>query len=103
MSVVVSVRNGNISETLKEYAENKVSKLIEDYPIITSIKVILDMQKTRSKAEIIVRGKSTEVEADVETYDMYESIDKVVEKAHSQLKKHHDKLQNHRKGQGKEE
>jgi len=103
MSVVVSVRNGNISETLKKYAENKASKLLDDYPKITSIKVILDMQKTRSKAEVIVRAKGVDVEADVETYDMYESIDSVVEKAHAQLKKQHDKIQNHHKGEIKEE
>lgn len=103
MSVVVSVRNGNISETLKEYAENKASKLLDDYPKITSIKIILDMQKTRSKAEVIVRAKGADVEADVETYDMYESIDSVVEKAHAQLKKAHDKIQNHHKGEIKEE
>lgn len=103
MSVVVSVRNGNISETLKEYAENKASKLLEDYPKITSIKIILDMQKARSKAEVIVRAKGADVEADVETYDMYESIDSVVEKAHAQLKKAHDKIQNHHKGEIKEE
>lgn len=97
MSVIVSVRNGNISDTLKKYAETKAARLVEDYPKITSIKVILDMQKTRSKAEIIVRGKHTDVEADVETYDMYESIDAIIEKVNVQLKKHLDKVQDHHK------
>lgn len=103
MSVVVSVRNGNISETLKEYAENKASKLLEDWLKITSIKVILDISKTKNKAEILVRAQGVDIEADMESYDMYESIDSVVKKAHIQLQKHHDKLLNHHKGQGKEE
>ena len=44
-----------------------------------------------------------DVEADIETYDMHESIDSVVEKAHAQLKKQHDKIQNHHKREIKEE
>lgn len=103
MKAIVSVRNGNISETLKEYAVNKADSLFEDYPKITSINIVLDMQKTRSKAEVIVRAKGLEVEADTETYDMYESIDSVVDKAHAQLKKHHDKMQNHHKHEVKEQ
>ncbi len=97
MSVVVSIRNGNISETLKEYAQNKASGLLDDYPKITSINLILDIEKTRNKAEVIIRAKGVEVEADVEKYDMYEAIDSVVDKAHIQLRKHLDKLQHHRK------
>ena len=97
MSVTVSVKHGNISETLKEYAQTKAYKLIEDFPKITTVKIIIDMQKTRSKAEIIVRAKHTDIEADIETYDMYESIDAVVKKVHIQLKKHHDKVTEHHK------
>ncbi|HBM15523.1 MAG TPA: ribosome-associated translation inhibitor RaiA [Lentisphaeria bacterium] len=97
MSVTISVKNGNISETLKEYAQNKAAKLIEDFPRITTVTIVLDMQKTRSKAEIIVRAKQTDIEADAETYDMYESVDTIIEKAYAQLKKQHDKITEHRK------
>ncbi|HJO92131.1 MAG TPA: ribosome-associated translation inhibitor RaiA [Victivallales bacterium] len=97
MSIIVSVRNGNISETLKTYAEDKITSLIENFPKITSARVILDAQKSRYEAEVIIRGKNFNVEASDESFDMYDSIDSIADKANTQLRKHYDKVQNHYK------
>ncbi len=96
MSVIVSVRNGNVSDTLKKYAETKAGRLVEEYPKITSVRVTLDTQKSRCKAELIVRGKDIDMEADNESFDFYESIDTVVEKVVHQLSKHVDKVHDHK-------
>ena len=96
MSVIVSVRNGNVSDTLKKYAESKAGKLVEEYPKITSVRVTLDMQKFRCKAELIVRGKNVDMEADYESFDFYESIDAVIEKVIHQLSKYIDKVKDHK-------
>jgi len=96
MSAIVSVRNGNVSDTLKKYAETKASKLVEEYPKITSVRVTLDMQKARCKAELIVRGKNIDMEVDNESFDFYESIDTVVEKVAHRLNKRIDKVHDHK-------
>ena len=96
MSVIVSVRNGNVSDTLKKYAETKAARLVEEYPKITSARIVLDMQKSRCKAELIVRGKNVDMEADYESFDFYESIDAVIEKISHQLGKHVDKVHDHK-------
>jgi putative sigma-54 modulation protein len=97
MNVIVSVRNGNISDTLKLYAENKAEAVLSDFPKITSVRVVLDSQKSRYKAEIIVRGKNLNIEADNESFDMYDSIDAIMEKINTQLRRHLDKVQHHHK------
>ena len=97
MSVIVSIRNGNISDTLKLYAENKAEAIVSGYPKITSVRVILDCQKSRYIAEILVRGKNLNIEADYESFDMYDSIDAVIEKTKTQLRRHLDKVQDHYK------
>jgi putative sigma-54 modulation protein len=97
MSIIVSVRSGNISETLKTYAEDKVASLLESFPQVTSAKVILDAQKSRYEAEVIIRGKNLNIESNAESFDMYDSIDSIVDKAHTQLRKHYDKIQDHYK------
>ena len=97
MSVIVSIRHGNISDTLKRYAETKAEAIVSDYPKITSVRVILDCQKSHHKAEILVRGKHLNIEADYESFDMYDSIDAVVEKTNTQLRRHLDKVQDHYK------
>ena len=96
MSVIVSVRSGNVSDTLKKYAETKAGKLVEEYPKITSARFTLDMQKSRCKAELIIRGKHIDMEADSESFDFYESIDAIVEKVDHQLSKHIDKVHDHK-------
>jgi putative sigma-54 modulation protein len=97
MSIIISVRSGNISDTLKEYAEKKAQVIIEDYSKITSVRVILDTQKSRYKAEVIMRGKNINIEADQESYDMYDSIDTAMDKISKQLRRHLDKIQDHNK------
>jgi putative sigma-54 modulation protein len=97
MSVIVSIRNGNISDTLKRYAEDKADAIATDYPKITSVRVILDCKKSRHKAEMLVRGKNLNIEADFESFDMYDSIDTVLEKINTQLRRHLDKVQDHYK------
>ena len=97
MSIIISVRNGNISDTLKAYAEQKAQSIIDEYNKITSVRVILDTQKSRYSAEVILRGKNIEFESEFEGYDLYESVDTAVEKVSKQLRKHLDKIQDHNK------
>jgi putative sigma-54 modulation protein len=97
MSIIISVRSGNISDTLKDYAEKKAQVIIEDYSKITSVRVILDTQKSRYRAEVIMRGKNINIEADQESYDMYDSIDNAMDKVSKQLRRHLDKIQDHNK------
>ena len=97
MSIIISVRSGNLSDTLKDYAEKKAQVIVEDYSKITSVRVILDTQKSRFKAEVIMRGKNINIEADHESYEMYDSIDTAMEKVAKQLRRHLDKIQDHKK------
>lgn len=97
MSVIVSARNGMISEVQKNYAKESIEALIGRYHKITSARIILSAEKARYKAEVIIHGKNINVEADYESLDMRESIDTMISKADKQLRRHFDKVQNHHK------
>ena len=97
MSVTVSGRNDSVTTSMKEHAESKVQEIIEGRNKITSAEVILDTEKNRQKVEILIYGKHLTIEADFESYDMLESIDKAVAKADRQLEKFFDKKQDHHK------
>lgn len=97
MEINVTGRHMSVTDALKEYAESKLKAVVEGYNKITSAKIILDVQKTRSKAEVIVHGKNINVESDAESYDMYESIDTVIKKVDKQLQHHFDRVQDHHK------
>lgn len=99
MTIMVSGRHVSVTDEMKDYAESKLKAILEDKHKITNVKIVLDLQKTRHKAEIIVHGKNLNIEADSESYDMYESIDDALGKIDRQISKYFDKKQDHHKTQ----
>lgn len=97
MEITVTGRHVSVTDALKKYAESKLENAIEGLHKITSAKIILDVQKTRSKAEVLIHGKNINIESDAESYDMYESIDTVISKVITQLQRHFDRVQDHHK------
>ena len=97
MSIIVSGRHVDVTEAMKEYAENKLGAVLEDKHKISSARIVLNLEKSRHIVEIIVHGKGMHIEAGAESYDMYESIDEAVSKVERQIEKHFDKKQDHHK------
>ena len=97
MTIMVSGRHVSVTDAMKEYAESKLKAILEDRHKITNVNIVLDLQKTRHKAEIIIHGKNLNLEADSESYDMYESIDSALGKIDRQISKYFDKKQDHHK------
>jgi len=101
MSIIVSGRHLEVSDAVKEYVQNKVSPITEGYNKVNKVSVVLDVQKSRYSAEIIVHGKHINIEADAEKYDLYEAIDAAILKVDKQIRKYFDKVQAHHKTEHK--
>ena len=100
MQISVTCRHMEVTAPLRDHAHSKVEHDFADYPRVTSVHVILDVQKRNHIAEIVVHAKNhIHVEATESSDDMYFSIDKAVEKASKQLRKMRDKVQDHRSGE----
>ena len=95
--ITISGRHLTVTDAMKQHIEDKLKPVIESVPHlkITSAKVILEMEKSRCKAEILVNMKNHDMEAVSETYDMYQAIDMSVEKIDTQIRKLVDKVQDH--------
>lgn len=96
--VKVTGRHVSITEAIKNYAIAKVEHLHLDYPRIIEAHVILDVEKHRHGAEVILHCTNhITIEASAETDDMYASIDGVIAKIAQQMRKYKTKiLRNHR-------
>src|SRR5260370_40917886 len=78
-SIQVTGRHVSVTEAMKEYCRRKVSTLHLDYPKIIEVQVILDVQKYRHQAEVILHcSNHITLEASATSNDMYASIDQVV-------------------------
>ncbi len=97
MNITTTFRHMPISEPLKEYAEKKLSSVFEHFPQVESCHVILDIEKIRHIAEVVVSVKRHgKLEAKEESDDMYKSIDKVSDKIERQLNKLREKRIDHK-------
>ena len=103
MDITVTFRHTDPIESLKIYAEEKVSKLKKflDFPLEAHI--VLSVEKFRHIADVTVSVNGTRIKAVEETGDMYSAIDKVMDKVEAQVKKHISKIRNHRAEGGKSE
>jgi putative sigma-54 modulation protein len=94
----VTGRHVSITEPIKDYATKKVENLHLDYPRIMEAHVILNSEKHRRSAEIVLHcNNHITIEASEETDDMYASIDNVISKIARQMRKYKTRiLRSHR-------
>lgn len=97
MSIEITARHMDGAPEAKTYAEEKAEKLMELFPRVEHIHVILDVEKHRQEAEIVVQAKNRiRVEASETSDDLINSVDVAFERAEKQLRKLREKIQDHR-------
>ena len=97
-AIQVTGRHVSVTEAMKEYCRRKVANLHLDYPKIIEVQVILDVQKYRHTAEVILHcSNHITLEASSESNDMYASIEQVVDRIERRMRKYKTRLmQKHR-------
>jgi putative sigma-54 modulation protein len=91
--IQVTGRHVSVTEAMKEYCRRKLACLHLDYPKIIEHQVILDVQKYRHTAEVVLHcNNHITLEASAESDDMYASIDQVVDKIGRQMRKYKTRL-----------
>jgi len=87
-NITVTVRHEQVTDSLRDYARKKIQGIHLDYPRIIEAKAILDVQKNRHVAEIILFcANHITIDASTETEDMYKSIDGTVDKIARRMRK----------------
>ena len=92
--ITVTVRHEDVTDSLRQYAQDKISGIHLDYPRIIEAKAILDVEGSRRhKAEIILFcANHIVIDASSETDDMYKSIDFTIDKIARRMRKHKTRL-----------
>ncbi len=93
LPIKVTGRHVTVTDAIKDYALKKVEGVHLDYPRIIEAQVILDVQKYRQTAEVVLHCcNHITIEASVESEDLYASIDQAVDKIVRQMRKYKTKI-----------
>jgi putative sigma-54 modulation protein len=93
MRVIISTKNFNASDHLKEIIESKFEKLGKYFSKDIVANVTLTMEKGRKKIEATINAKGTIFRAEETTNDVYTGVDRVVDKLATQMSRFKTKLQ----------
>jgi ribosome hibernation promoting factor len=91
--IQVTGRHVSVTDAMKEYCRRRLAGLHLDYPKIIEAQIIMDVQKYRHTAEMILHcSNHITLEASAESDDMYASVDDVVDKIARQMRKYKTRL-----------
>ena len=96
MEITVTFRHMEPSQSLKDYAEEKISKINKYFDFPIEAHIVLAVEKFRHMADITLSLNGTMIKGVEETEDMYSAIDQVMDKIEIQAKKYQSKIRNHR-------
>ena len=95
MQIAITGRNLEITEALRRYAEEKVARLQKFVDQITSVHVILMIEKYRQIAEITLRIRDLIIRGEESSDDLYCAIDLVADKIERQILRYKEKIVEH--------
>ncbi len=97
MQLSISGHHLDITEAIKQHSIEKLSKIKHHFDHLININMVLGVDKDVQKAEATIHVSGADLFAKAESDNLYVSIDQMVNKLDSQIKKHKEKLNNHRK------
>ena len=87
--------SGTCASTLKEYVTSKLDRVIRHFDNVTSVGVILSVEKLVQKAEVTVHVRGKDIFVESSDQDLYAAIDAMTDKLDRQVLKYKQKNQNH--------
>jgi len=91
MQATISGHHVEITDALREVINSKLAKLERHFDQISSINVILNVEKQRQMAEATIHIAGADLVANASHDDMYAAIDLLTDKLDRQLIKHKEK------------
>lgn len=96
MQLNITGHHIEINAQLRTLLKRKLAKIERHHDRITSVHVVLSIDKITHRAEATVHALGNEIYADASATNMQTAIDSLVAKLDRQIIKHKEKLTNHR-------
>jgi putative sigma-54 modulation protein len=96
MQIRTTARHFDLTDDLRDFAEKQIGKLEKYFNHIIDSHLIMEMEKSRMTAELKMKVYGTVLTSKHRSFDMYDSVEKVIDKMETQLKKYKERLKDKR-------
>ena len=102
MKIIVSGKQLKITDAIKNYTEEKISKIFKYTDAITEVDVVLTVEQKKSEGEVhkadgLVYASGTKIKVEARNTDLYAAIDDLSERLERQVRKYKEKQKDHNK------
>ena len=102
MKIIISGKQLKITDAIKNYTEEKISRISKYSEAITEVDVVLTVEDTKSegpihKADGLVYASGTKIKVEARNDDLYAAIDELSERLERQVRKYKEKQKDHNK------
>jgi putative sigma-54 modulation protein len=95
MNLNITGHHVELTPAIREYATQKLDRVIRHFDHVTSVHVILSVEKLAQKAEVTLHVKGKDIYADATDANLYAAIDLVADKLDRQVVKHKERVTDH--------
>jgi putative sigma-54 modulation protein len=95
MNLNITGHHVDVTPAIREYVTSKLDRVIRHFDNVTSVHVILSVDKLVQKAEVTLHVKGKDIFADASDANLYAAIDLLVDKLDRQVVKHKEKISDH--------
>ncbi|MCB1957050.1 MAG: ribosome-associated translation inhibitor RaiA [Rhodocyclaceae bacterium] len=95
MNLNITGHHVEVTPAIREYVTSKLDRVIRHFDHVTSVGVILSVEKLVQKAEVTVHVRGKDIFVESSDQDMYAAIDAMTDKLDRQVLKYKQKNQDH--------
>jgi|ERR1035438_6904879 putative sigma-54 modulation protein len=95
MNLNITGHHIEVTPAIHDYVIGKLDRVIRHFDNVTSVHVVLSVQKLEQKAEVTLHVKGKDIFADSQDADLYAAIDILADKLDRQVLKYKEKHNGH--------
>ena len=96
MNIRVTCRHCELGSDLKEYVEEKVSRLAHYFDRVDEAHVVLQVEGHRSIADITVHASRAVISSEQTADDLRSAFDRAMDKVERQIRRYKERIRNHK-------
>ena len=96
MQLTLTGHHIDVTPALRDYVEKKMDRVVRHFDQVIDVHCVLTVEKLQHKAEATLGVSGAVIHADSIDGDMYAAIDALADKLDRRVRKHKEKLTDHR-------